>query len=321
MEALITFGSLVGIVLASPSKVAPATRAAVSPQVASVKLIANVTDPRVTRDSCGSVRIGDRAFWTCRDTETWNQTSRQGDLPLIANTASWTDFNEDGTPKIQTGPVGADSNGHNPILLMYGGHPKTYPAFYPILDDECPDSGVCEDGSRWAIWPNSPPVMTNTGDDGSAVGYTWIPKAHLDVLTPLIPEPARTLYKVTYHPTSNRKRLPSVSVVQENFWKRGEIGYGDYGNVVRDGVAYLFGQTDSPKGTALAKVAVDAVEDKSQYQYYVNDRWTKRRPGINDTTAITLMLVPAGKERSTTQMSSHLMFGLDKRQIQGKPTS
>jgi hypothetical protein len=206
---------------------------------------------------------------------------------LIANTASWTDFNEDGTPKIQTGPVGADSNGHNPILLMYGGHPKTYPAFYPILADECPDSGVCEDGSRWAIWPNSPPVMTNTGDDGSAVGYTWIPKAHLDVLTPLIPEPARTLYKVTYHPTSNRKRLPSVSVVQENFWKRGEIGYGDYGNVVRDGVAYLFGQTDSPKGTALAKVAVDAVEDKSQYQYYVNDRWTKRRPGINDTTAIT----------------------------------
>ena len=286
MEALITLGSLVGTVLASPSKVAPATRAAVSPQVASVKLIANVTDPRVTRDSCGSVRIGDRAFWTCRDTETWNRTSRQGDLPLIANTASWTDFNADGTPKIQTGPVGADSNGHNPILLMYGGHPKTYPAFYPILDDECPDSGACEDGSRWAIWPNSPPMMTNTGDDGSAVGYTWIPKAHLDVLTPLIPEPARTLYKVTYHPTSDRKRLPSVSVVQENFWKRGEIGYGDYGNVVRDGVAYLFGQTDSPKGTALAKVAVDAVEHKSQYQYYVNDRWTKQRPGINDTAAI-----------------------------------
>ena len=276
--------ALAGAQLSNAGRV---VRAAVSPQVASVKLIANVTDPKVTRDSCGSVRIGDRALWTCRDTETWNKASGEGELPLIANTASWTDFDQDGTPKIQTGPIGADSDGNNQILLMYGGHPKTYPTFYPILRDECPDSGVCDDGSRWAIWPNSPPMITIAdGNGGPTIGYTWIPKAHLDVLTPLISEPARTLYKITYQETSKKSRLPSVSVVTENFWRRGEIGYGDYGNVVRNGIAYLYGQTGSPKGTALAKVAVNDVEDPKQYQYYVNGGWTKERPGINDTAAI-----------------------------------
>jgi hypothetical protein len=88
---------------------------------------------------------------------------------------------------------------------MHCGHPKTYPTFYPILSDECPDSGVCDDGSRWAIWPNSPPMITSTEDnEGMTIGYTWIPKAHLDVLTPLILEPARTLYKITYQETSKR---------------------------------------------------------------------------------------------------------------------
>jgi hypothetical protein len=270
-----------------PSNIAAAVRAAVSPQVAKVQLIANVTDPQVTRDSCGSVKIGDRALWACRDTETWNNTSGQGELPLIANTASWTDFNQDGAPKIQTGPIGADSYGSNPILLMYGGHPKTYPTFYPILNNECPDSGVCDDGSRWAIWPNSPPMVTSTEDnEGMKIGYTWIPKAHLDVLTPLIPEPARTLYKITYQETSKKNHLRSVSAVKENFWKRGGIGYGDYGNVVWDGIAYLYGQTDSPTGTALAKAAVEDVEDREQYQYYVDCGWTKQQPGINDTAAI-----------------------------------
>ena len=159
--------------------------------------------------------------------------------------------------------------------------------FYPILKDECPDSGACEDGSRWAIWPNSPPMITSTGgNEGTTIGYTWIPKAHLDDLTLLNPEPARTLYKITYRATSKKRRLPSVSVVKENFWEQGEIGYGDYGNVVRDGIAYLYGQTDSPKGTALAKVGVGNVEDTGEYQYYVNGGWTKQRPDINDTAAI-----------------------------------
>lgn len=287
MRTFLFISSIAGTILATPSNVNLAPRAAVSPQVASAKKIANVTDPKVTRDSCGSVKIGDRALWACRDTETFNKTTQQGELPLVANTASWTDFNDDGTPKIQKGPVGADSDGKNPILLMYGGHPKTTPAFYPILKDECPDSGACADGTRWAIWPNSPPMITENGSIGKpTIGYTWIPKAHLDFLTALNRDPPRTLYKISYVESTVRNALPEVSVVKENFWKRGEIGYGDYGNVVRDGIAYLYGQTDTPLGASLAKVPVDSVEDTTKYKYYVSGKWTTTRPGINDTDAI-----------------------------------
>ena len=289
MGTLLIFASLGLQTLAAPraSPVELAKRAAVSPQVASAQLLANVTDPAITRDSCGSCKIGDRALWTCRDTETWNGT--EGVLPLITNTASWTDFNSDGTPAIITnGPVGADSTGSNPILLMYGGDPTTLPAFFPVLSDECPESGSCTDGTRWAIWPNSPPMVISdeTGSGGTATAYTWIPKAHLNFLTALIQEPARTLYKLTYTPTSDNDTLPSVSVVNENFWTQGQIGYGDYGNVVMNGTAYLYGQTDAGKGTALAKVPVGSVEDTTQYQYYVNGAWTSTMPGINDTSAI-----------------------------------
>lgn len=114
----------------TPSPIELAGRAVSSPQVASVQVIANVTDPAVTRDSCASVRVGDRALWTCRDTEVF--VNGQVELPLTVNTASWTDFNSDGTPKIGTGPVGADSSGSNDVLLMYGGHPNSTPAFYPV---------------------------------------------------------------------------------------------------------------------------------------------------------------------------------------------
>ncbi|KAH8645391.1 hypothetical protein BX600DRAFT_556212, partial [Xylariales sp. PMI_506] len=96
------------------------------PAVQSVTVLANVTYPPVTRDSCGSVKIGDRLLWTCRDTEPYNAATDQASLPLITNTAAWTNLTADGGPAIQTGgAVGAGSTGTNDILLMYGGAPTS----------------------------------------------------------------------------------------------------------------------------------------------------------------------------------------------------
>lgn len=51
--------------LAAPQQTTPT---GVRPQFKSAKYVGNVTDPSLDRDSCGSTRIGSRAFWTCRDT-------------------------------------------------------------------------------------------------------------------------------------------------------------------------------------------------------------------------------------------------------------
>ncbi|KAF2722118.1 hypothetical protein K431DRAFT_284318 [Polychaeton citri CBS 116435] len=293
MAALLLVTGLAACAVASPVS-SPASnmilKRDVRPQVAGTpQVIANVTDPAVTRDSCASVKIGARALWTCRDTEPYYDGS--GHLPLITNTAGWTDFSADGSVAItsSSNPVGAGSDGSNPILLMYGGNPTSTPAFYPVLSDECPDSGACSDGSRYAIWPDSPTLITSdsVASSGSATGYTWIAKAHISGLTALDRNPAHTLYKLTYTATGDSNALPSVAVVDENFWAEGEIGYGRYGGLVQDGYAYLYGQTDPDnKGTALARVPVDRVENKSEYRYFVSGAWTDQQPAITDSDAI-----------------------------------
>lgn len=159
--------------LAAQAMAAPAEqleiRQAKMPQLQSATYIGNVTDPNLDRDSCGSVRIGTRAFWTCRDT----MVNKNGVsvLPVISNTVAWTDLNAKGGPVIKTtgNPVGVASTGTSPILQMYG-NPNTdnLMPYFPLTASECNTNtaGECSDGSRWAIWPDSPPLISQISNNG-----------------------------------------------------------------------------------------------------------------------------------------------------------
>lgn len=92
--------------------------------------------------------------------------------------------------------------------------------------------------------------------------------------------------------TSDANALPSVSLVDENFWAYGSIPWGNYGNVVKDGTAYLFAKPSNGV-VSLAKVPAGSVEDKSQYQYWVNGGWTSSQPAIGDAN-IGITNVSAG---------------------------
>jgi hypothetical protein len=256
------------------------------PQAKSATLVANVTDPSVSRDSCGSVNMGGRTFWTCRDTAiNLPGTDQYG--WVFTNTVGWTDHHSDGSPAIQTGgPVGAGSNGTNNILLMKGPQP-TLPTFYPLGSNECPTSGVCADGtSRWTSWPDSPPMVSNTASDGTVTAYTWISNNHISSsgFKVLVTQPSVTLHKMTYKPNTNVNVVPTVKPVDTSFWKAGEIAYGTYGNVVNGGYAYLYGLL-YPTGVALARVSVASIEDKTKYQYYVGGKWTSTKPAITNPLA------------------------------------
>ncbi|KAI1428431.1 hypothetical protein F5Y12DRAFT_731726 [Xylaria sp. FL1777] len=249
---------------------------AFTPTVKSATAVGNVADPSINRDSCGSTRVGDRVFWTCRDT----QPLKNGvaTLPVWSSSASWSNFNADGTPAIQ----------------QYGGGGSQEP-YFVYTADECStnSAGLCDDGTRYALWPDSPPLVTSTA--GNVItAYTWIRKEHIKSdFSTNDPDPAVSLYKMTYTLNdSDRNALPTVSLVNENFWLYGSIPYGVYGNVIQNGIAYLFGKP-SNGAIALAKVPVGSIEDKSQYQYWVNGAWTSSLPGIN-TANISIPNVSAG---------------------------
>lgn len=268
------------------------TRQAKMPQFKSATYIGNVTDPNLDRDSCGSVRIGTRAFWTCRDT----MVNKNGVsvLPVISSTVGWTDPQSKGGPVIKTtgNPVGVGSTGTSPILQMYG-YPRTdnIVPYFPLTASECNTNvaGACPDGSRWAIWPDSPPLISQTSSNGaSAVGYTWVPKAHLyGFLQTYTPQPAASLYRSTYLATTNKNTLPSVRLIAEEFWKTSEINFGRYGGVTRNGVTYMYGQANPGVGTStcLARVTSTRVEQRASYQYYNNTAksWSNTMPSINST--------------------------------------
>lgn len=150
------------------------------PQLKRATIIANVTQPSIDRDSCGSSRIGSRAFWTCRDTLKYDAVQMKGVLPLAANTGGWTDLTATG-PLLSSkaNPVGVASSGNNTIHLMYGTDPNNLVPYFPFQSDSCPPNGVCSDGTRAVVWPNQPPLITQSNSRG-ATGYSWIAKVSIN---------------------------------------------------------------------------------------------------------------------------------------------
>ncbi|KAI1333520.1 hypothetical protein F5Y15DRAFT_404967 [Xylariaceae sp. FL0016] len=245
-----------------------------TPTVKSAEVVGQVADPRIDRDSCTSTRIGDRELWTCRDSQSYPGASEGF---FYSSTASWTSFNADGTPAL------VDGN-----LTCVGDNTAAY---FPIAASECAaDSGSCDDQSRWVIWPDSPPLPAPR-DDGSVKLYTWIRNVHLDIsngLGPqLNPNPTASMYRSTYTADLAGDELPPTELVSDSFYEAGKAAYGNYGWVVRDGTAYLYGAlngTDGTTGIGLAKVSTATIEDLSTYQYWdpATSSWDASQPDVTD---------------------------------------
>lgn len=249
-----------------------------------------VADPHINRDSCGSARFGSRELWACRDSQPYDAEGHPS-FPLYQSSASWTDFDLDGKPKIQA------INGSQTGLLCYGNNYEE--PFYPVPEDECHENsiGACPDQkSRSAIWPDSPPLVTSADlATGVIQAYTWITQSAIDFhQRALAVDPPTTLYSVYYDPAESGTAagLPNVTIVQESFWTSDQLPYGSYGGVVADGIAYLYGQNNA-RSVGLARVPADQVTNKTAYEFYVNGDWTSAAPGVNDT-GVNILNVSAG---------------------------
>ncbi|KAK7751003.1 hypothetical protein SLS62_006988 [Diatrype stigma] len=259
-----------------------AKRAVLPPTVSGTpEVLGVVSDPTLNRDSCTSVRVGGdgaRSLWTCRDSSNYGS-------PLtffVSSTASWTESNADGTPKVADG-----------VLSMRGANSAPY---FPIGAPECGPSGNCADGSRYAIWPDSAPLPVPTTAAGYAL-YTWINHAHIRGITAVETNLATTLYRSDVSAdlasgaagdSADADVLPPVTVVDDAFWPAGGIAYGSYGSVVDGDTAYLYGKLNSSStGVALAKVPVASIEDKSAYRYYHggSGTWGDSAAAIGDGSA------------------------------------
>lgn len=109
---------------------------------------------------------------------------------------------------------------------------------------------------------------------------------HISGLNLLTPQPAHVLYRINWSSSSPKTALPTVTVVNPHFWKSGEIGYGRYGSVIRNGYAYLYAQLPNNNGTALARVPTSSIENRSAYQYYVNSTWVSTTPKITSPNIV-----------------------------------
>ncbi|KAK2757719.1 hypothetical protein FQN54_004688 [Arachnomyces sp. PD_36] len=230
------------------------------------EFIGLLADPELNRDSCGSARFGDRAFWVCRDSQHYDENGIPS-LPLITTTASWSDIKEGG---------GVD-------LTWYGNNHDQ--SFYPQIPGNCDDNaaGACPDGTRYVIWPNSPPMVVSDAG-GVVTAYAWSLNSYIKGLENIIADPSTALYKITYSGSGSGDELPDVEIVDEAFWAENEIPFGDYGNVIVNGTAYLYGKGSDGK-VALARCPADSVEDKSTYEFYVGGSWTSEKPSLGDEAA------------------------------------
>ena len=239
------------------------------------------TDLTLNRDSCMSTKFGTRQFWICRDT----QLIVDGipELQVVSSTASWTKYALDGSPLISTLPDGSTG-------VLANGNNNKIPYFArPDSDCNTNTAGLCDDGTRFPAWPDSPPMVVSGQDAGVITAYSFVRRSRIrgDFSTD-DPDPVTALYKITYNPVLeliDENALPGIEIVNENFWSQNSIPFGVYGHVVKDGVAYLWGQPSNRK-IALAKVPAGSIEDITQYQYWVNGAWTNLAPAINDLGAV-----------------------------------
>ncbi|KAF2861003.1 hypothetical protein K470DRAFT_276503 [Piedraia hortae CBS 480.64] len=278
-----------------------------------------LNDPGLNRDSiaAASARFGNRVLWTCRDTQLMNPEGKVQQWPVISSTASWTDFwpqsgeggfGEEGKAigqqeqqPLERATEGGQQGQHcrpggciihhcphdrdafrHTALRAYGTN-STQQAFFPVLKGQgAPPAGGCHDGNRFAIWPDAAPLVVHADGQGGTA-YCWIKNAVItNQLASLVDDPATALHRIEYDASRHcGDALPDVKVVDVRFWGEGEIPYGVYGGVVHDGWAYLYGQT-SKNVVALARVRVDEVEDRGRYEYFVNGKWTGKRPGLMD---------------------------------------
>ncbi|KAF3384172.1 hypothetical protein DPV78_012817 [Talaromyces pinophilus] len=110
---------------------------------------------------------------------------------------------------------------HETGLLCYGNN-KEQP-FYSYPSNLCGTNtaGACSDGTRYALRPDSPLLVTSEDTStGVVTAHTWISETHVDSsLTLLNPDPSTILYEVTYNPFVNGDStgLPTVTIVQQNF--------------------------------------------------------------------------------------------------------
>ncbi|KAF7189604.1 hypothetical protein HII31_09048 [Pseudocercospora fuligena] len=242
------------------------------------RLLGLVGDPGLNRDSGGSVRFGNRVFWTYRDTQLCNSDGSVRMFPIISSTASWSDYSKDGGPDLQ--PARGDPL-RSVVLRQYGKNQEAQSFFHNMPHICDAPAGNKNDGTRIALWPDSPPLVTEETSDGKIKAYTWVKQAHIGHdLSVKTEHPATILYRTDYHPSMfhSHHDLPKVTAVDEQFWKPGEIAHGSFGNVIKDGVAYLYGREKHI--TSLARVPVHEIENRHAYEYWVNGTWTKNAPSI-----------------------------------------
>lgn len=188
----------------------------------------------------------------------------------------------------------------NTLVLRQYGSNSTDQSYYKQVHHICePPGGLCE-GGRVALWPDQPPLVTSRPGDSHVTAYAWILRFRMNsMMTPLEKHFPTMLYRSDYdtkRAKNHREELPKVTIVDEDFWKAGEIPFGNVGNVVKDGIAYLYGavgEHGKQEQIALARCPADAVEKRSKYEYWVNGQWTRDVPK-HDTPGIAIENVSAG---------------------------
>ncbi|ORX39616.1 hypothetical protein BD324DRAFT_648255 [Kockovaella imperatae] len=281
-------------------------RAIIDPTIKTATLygvIAQYEPNYLDRDSCGTTAWGDRVLYVCRDTEIYvdRENTTKGTAAFFSSSASYINKNADGSLPFE--PYNSSAYGDYGYEMGFKYRLPTYGnnhnmSFYPLQADEDPqdNGGNTTAGTRFVIWPDSPPLVSpqntssssSTCGDGKIRAYTWIKKAEItDHLSVVIPYPATSLYRLDYDPAvqGHGDTLPEVTIVQEEFFKENEWNYGTYGSVSGNGYSYLYGQPLAAPNVSLARVPQGSEENVSDYEYFVGGQWTSTMPALNDSAS------------------------------------
>ena len=161
--------------------------------------------------------------------------------------------------------------------------------------EEAFNSAVSGQGYRYAVWPNSSPILLNMTHAVIYAPLVYLEVDMQDQSSPSYTSLGNTLLLISIDPIYG----PHADRLQNQFFGKDEVSWGSLGGIrawtaggldTSDGDIYVFGQAD--KGVLVAKVSVFDFEDRAEYTYWNGKSWIHNMPPHNASADAFLLDQP-----------------------------
>lgn len=235
-----------------------------------------VVVPRISRDGGRGGNVNGTNIFIFCDTSTYGEVNNPifGYLNGFVSSSIAVDENMNGLNGKVLSLVNSLGQWQDDVGRMRGWVPMT-------TGEEAFNIAISGRGYRYAVWPNASPIPLNRTHSIMHAPLVFLQVNMEDQSSHSYTSLGNTLLLISVDPVFG----PHADRVQNQFFGQNEVGWGSLGGIrawsssgqdSSDGSIYVFGQAEG--SVLVGKVVAQDYANKSSYEYWNGNSWTKDMP-------------------------------------------